>query len=243
MHRVLISPATIHDDMITIQDPKTLHHLVHVLRIAVGDRLECVDGSGQLHTGTVTSRSRLAVAVTVEERRHPTSWPLQITLAQAIIRPERFEWALQKATELGVSRIIPILTQRTNVRFRAEQATRRLERWQRIIQSATEQCGRATIPTIEDVVHFRPLIRQLKGQALLPTLAQHGRTIAECVNSTSKVTGVTVLIGPEGDFTDEEVELALNCGIQPVRLGPFTLRAETAAVVALTLIQHAVGVL
>lgn len=244
MHRVLISPAAIHDDTITIHDPKTLHHLVHVLRIVVGDRLECVDGSGRLYAGTVTSRSRQAVAVSVDTHRHPLSSLPHVTLAQALIKPERFEWAIQKATELGVARIIPLVTSRSAARYGSGRGSARMERWRRIVESAVEQCGRTTVPDLEEPRQFRELVARLKDRvALLPTLAVEGKTLAECLPSLRRATEVTILIGPEGDFTDEEAALAIECGIQPVRLGPLTLRAETAAVVALTLIQHAVGVL
>ncbi|MBI3020403.1 MAG: 16S rRNA (uracil(1498)-N(3))-methyltransferase [Candidatus Omnitrophica bacterium] len=246
MHRVLIPPGAASGDHITITGPETLHHLLHVLRVNVGDQLECFDGEGAVHAGPVMSCGAGQIVVRRECSTQESPPKVLVTLAQTLIKPERFEWALEKAAELGVARIIPMLTQRTTVRVAAREG--RLARWQRIIESAATQCGRATIPLLDPPQTFEQVLKSLGSHLMvLPTRAEGGMSLAEHLKtlthprtSAQGTAGirVAVLIGPEGDFTPEEVAQARKAGATAVSLGSLTLRSETAALAALAILQH-----
>lgn len=244
MHRVLISPEAVHDGSITIADPSTLHHLIHVLRVQVGEALECVDGLGRVYSTTVSRRSRQALLLTVSRCADEPTPRVQMTIAQALIKPERFEWLIQKATELGVAKIIPMTTARTTVRSATGTGGSRQVRWQRIAESAAVQCGRATLPQVDAVQPFASVLGVAAGAyALLPTLTEEGPLLRTCLPELQRVQRVVVFIGPEGDFTAEEVRVAKQHGVRPVRLGTLTLRSETAAIATLAILQSGAGVL
>ena len=244
MPRVLIPQESRRDEAITIRDRKALHYLFHVLRVRVGDRLECFDGAGRSYVARIVRRTRSELTAHVEQCRSEPAPALKVTLAQALIRPDRFEWVIEKATELGVSVIIPIATSRTTIRSAAAVAGSRLLRWRRIAEGACAQCGRATLPLIRELRSFPEVVADLKGQpAVSPTLATDGPPFSAYLQELQGASAVTVFIGPEGDFSPEEVAFATQHGVHPVWLGRLTLRSETAAIVALTLLQRAAGVL
>ncbi len=240
MHRILISPKAIEHDTITITDPKTLHHLHDVLRVKAGERLECFDGHGSRSIGIITQSGRQKLIVNVEQRTQEPLPLLHITLAQALIKPSHFEWAIQKATELGVSTIVPLVTARTTVRS-SGRAEHRLIRWRRIVEEAATQCGLAHVPLVTSPHSFEPFVNELDGRLVfLPTLVGNAPDFSQQLGNLRPGIDVIVLIGREGDSAPEEVQLATRHGARPVRLGRLTLRAETAALVTLALLQHAV---
>ncbi len=251
MSRVLISPDAVHDRLVTIRDRETLHHLRRVLRVKAGDRLECVDGRGRIYQGAIAQCSPQQIVIDVTRQAEEPPPPLRMTLAQALIKPDHFEWAIQKATELGVTRIVPLVTSRTTVRIE-KTGTRyrnsvavpgtKIARWRRIAAAATAQCGRARIPDVERPQPFAQALERLSdGERLLLTAGEGGTPIADAIRRLTRDAEVAVFIGPEGDFSPEEVALARRRGLEPVRLGRTILRAETAAVVTLSILQHAVG--
>ena len=244
MRRVLIPPEAVQGRRVTIDNPSTLHHLRHVLRLKAGDRLECFDGCGRVYRGSIIRSTRREFLIE-SERESTASVPLlRITLAQSLIRPERFEWILQKATELGAERILPTMTSRTTVRLSQGQGRLRIARWRRIVEAAATQCGRATLPLLEDPQPFERVLGHLGGQeGLLLTLTEDGASLAEWLRWLQPPAAVMVLIGPEGDFSPEEVARARRHGAHPVRLGSSILRSETAALATLAILQHTVGVL
>lgn len=240
MPRVLVPPSAIQRNTVTVTDPHELHHLLDVLRVRVGDRLECIDGAGRTYVGPILRCSRGRIVMEISERVEDRAASVTVTLAQALIRPERFEWVIQKATELGVEAISPLVTQRTLIRPPKGHLDHKLARWQRIIREAAKQCGRATLPTIEPPQEFRVVVDSLDPQAyiLMPTLVTTARSLNEELKTRSGVRTSVVLIGPEGDFTPEEVALAQRHGARPVSLGGLTLRSETAAIATLAILRH-----
>jgi len=242
MHRVLIFPDAVRGDTLTVTDPEHLHYLRRVLRISVGDAIESFDGTGRVFVGTVERVARDAISIAIQARREEAGPRARILLAQALIRMPRFEWVLEKATELGVAEIVPLATTRTVARPPGGRDGARFIRWRRIVEAAASQCGRATVPTVRPPASFTALLPTLDGRlALLPTLAEEGATLSTCLSGRTLQGDVVLLIGPEGDFSPEEVEQAKAHGAKPVTLGRLTLRSETAAVAALTILQHAVG--
>ena len=238
MPRVLIPPGALQGDTAIVTDPRELHHLLHVLRVKPGDRLECFDGAGRRAWGRVSRCTAKELVVALERIGQEPATDLHVTLAHALIKPDRFDWAVQKATELGVNRIVPLITQRTTVRLPADGADRKVARWERIVREAAKQCGCATLPLVESPQRFADFASGLDtgGAALLATLEAPTTPIAEALEPLGRQ--LTLLIGPEGDFTREEVLLGQRHGAKPVSLGVQTLRSETAAVAALAMVRY-----
>jgi 16S rRNA (uracil1498-N3)-methyltransferase len=166
-------------------------------------------------------------------------------LAQALIKPERFDWVVQKATELGVDRVTPLVTERTLVRPMRDSAQRKLTRWQRIAREAAMQCGRSSIPAIDVAQPFDQFAPSLARYSLvlMPTISVTARPLNAELEGLKEAAAAMTLIGPEGDFTLEEVALAQRYGARAVSLGRLTLRSETAAIATLAILQHTAGVL
>lgn len=245
MRCVLVPPHAIRGQRVVVTDPGQLHHLLRVLRIKTGDLLECLDGQGGRYTGRVLRCASRELVVQIDTQRTESRRALSVTLAQALITFDRFEWAIQKATELGADRIMPLVTARTVIRPSPSQAERRGQRWQRIIQQAAQQCGRPSLPVLEPLQPFEQAVAgaDRASRLIMPTLAKETVPLREGLAGLDESASVTILIGPEGDFTPAEAELAARHGAVLVSLGPRTLRAETAAIATLAIVQQAAGVL
>jgi 16S rRNA (uracil1498-N3)-methyltransferase len=224
------------------------NHITRVLRLRSGDALTVFDGSGGEYGARIEEFRKNSVVVMVEDHRLlDRESPLPLTLAQGISRGERMDWVIQKATELGTSRIVPLFTKRSMVRLDEKQADRKLQHWRAIAIAACEQCGRNKIPELAAPVDFYDvlpaddsgatrLLLSPTGDLRIEDLQGIGQDVRQ---SASK--GITVLIGPEGGLEDVEQEAALAAGFKAVRLGPRVLRTETAAIAALTIIQRYFG--
>jgi 16S rRNA (uracil1498-N3)-methyltransferase len=216
------------------------NHIARVLRLRTGDELTLFNGQGGEYAGSIEDIRRDNVLVRVlEHRALERESPLRLVLAQGISRGERMDWVVQKATELGVSRIQPLFTERSVVHLDDRQAARKVQHWRSIAIAACEQSGRNRVPQIEQPVGLAHLLEQPLHATTALLLSPAGAVrLAEI---TPGGTEVTVLIGPEGGLDDDEQESARRVGYTPVRLGPRILRTETAAVCALTLLQHRLG--
>lgn len=245
MYRIFVTPQAIRSDTITVTNPHERHHLVTVLRVTAGTRVECLDGEGGRYRGTILRCTRTEIVIHIDERQHDEGSGLQVTLAHALIKPERFEWAIQKATELGVACVAPLMTARTVSRLTPEQAEHKLARWRRILKEAAKQCGRPTVPALESPVSLSQFLQSSdrSGLLLMPTLAVEASPLSDVLMKHRMLRAVTVLIGPEGDFTPEEVLEAQRCGAEAVSLGSVTLRAETAALAILSILHYTHGAL
>ena len=215
------------------------NHVTRVLRLRAGDALTLFDGRGGEYAACVEALRRDAVLVEVGEHhdRDPES-PLAITLLQGISRGERMDWVVQKATELGVRRLVPVVTERTVVRLDERQAANRVRHWRAIAIAACEQCGRNRVPEIEDPVSLDSLQQVLPQRGLRIVLAPDGKLR---VGDLLPAEGIAVLIGPEGGLTETEHRRALDGGFLALRLGPRVLRTETAAVAVLAALQLELG--
>jgi 16S rRNA (uracil1498-N3)-methyltransferase len=228
------------------------NHIARVLRLRSGDSLTVFDGSGGEFGARIEEFRKEAVVVAVEEHRPlDRESPLPLTLVQGISRGERMDWIIQKATELGASRIVPVFTKRSVVRLDEKQAERKLQHWRAIAVAACEQCGRNRIPDLAPPVDFFEMLAgdssarpgsaggaESAGSTRL-LLSPTGNLRIDDLKDVGK--GITVLIGPEGGLEDVEQEAALSAGFKAVRLGPRVLRTETAAIAALTIIQRYFG--
>ena len=248
MHRFFIEPKLLVDINIetssTILLPEKLAHQVRdVLHLGVGEQLLLLDNSGDEVLAVVAKSNRAAVEVrTVERRAGQRESPVRIILCQGLLKSARFEWILEKGTELGVSTFAPILCRRSMAGLE-EAGPAKLQRWQRILQEAAEQCGRSRVP---ELLSIRPLMHALNdipagALALMPWEEEHGQTLRAALLPYLHASPQTVVlfIGPEGGLMAEEVTLAQRYGVQAVSLGTRILRAETAALAAVANVMFA----
>ncbi|CAI8881939.1 Ribosomal RNA small subunit methyltransferase E [Pseudomonas chlororaphis] len=213
------------------------HYIGRVLRMAEGDALQLFDGSGNEFRGTLLEVGKKRVVVRLDESfAGQVESPLQIHLGQGLSRGERMDWAIQKATELGVSEITPIFSERCEVRLKDERADKRLAHWRQVAVSACEQCGRSRVPVIHPPMLLADWIKQTQADLKLVL-----HPVAEPLVSHVKPATLAFLIGPEGGLSDTEVDQAQDAGFLPARLGPRVLRTETAPVVALAVAQQLWG--
>lgn len=217
--------------------PDAAHHASRVLRLRAGDAVQLFDGIGNESHGVIVDLSGKRVLVdrilAVNVQRES---PLRTVLAQALCSSEKMDWVIQKATELGVTEIQPLDTERSVARLSAERAEKRLQHWQQVAISACEQSGRNVLPVIQPPQDIMAWLRTLREQPcskfiLLPEGAKslHEQAVPQ---------GQAVLmIGAEGGFTAAESDTALLCGFTPIRMGARVMRTETAAVAGLTALQ------
>ncbi len=214
-------------------------HVVRVLRLGVDDVITVFDGRGAQFYARIQALARGEVQIVLGEpcAGEPES-DLRLTLAQGVARGERMDWVVQKAVELGVTCIVPVVTERSVVRLDAAQALNRQRHWQAIAVAACEQCGRTWLPEVAAPVPLHAWLETLApgGLRVLPSLAA-----APLAALPPAASAVQVLIGPEGGLSPSEADAARARGFQAVGLGPRVLRTETAAVVALALLQQRYG--
>ncbi|HMO55861.1 MAG TPA: RsmE family RNA methyltransferase [Roseiflexaceae bacterium] len=241
-YRFFIDPAAIQGGRVELHDADLARQIGVVLRMIPGDRLVLLDGSGMQYLVVLEQVERGFVAGSVAERSAAAGEPeFQLTLYAALIRAERFEWLLQKGTEIGVHAFVPLICEHTI--SEAGNMLKKTERWQRIIREAAEQSRRGLLPHIHQPQlfadacaaahqHVRLLLWEAAGATGLRT------TLATCAPLAG--TGA-IFSGPEGGLTDNERRIAVQHGIMPVSLGPRTLRAETAPLAAAAALLCAAG--
>lgn len=216
-------------------------HLARVLRLEAGHPLILFNGDGGEYDARLVALAKRAVTAEITALREVSrESPLRLTLMQGVARGEKMDWILQKATELGVARIVPVVTERTEVRLDEERGGKRLLHWQGVVAAACEQCGRNTLPEVlapQKLVHAcvalgdDPALRL----TLLPEAESGPRDLAALPH------GALLLVGPEGGLSDHDVAIARNAGFHGLRLGPRILRTETAGIAALAALQAVAG--
>jgi 16S rRNA (uracil1498-N3)-methyltransferase len=212
------------------------YHVARVLRLREGAPLAVFDGKGGEFRAEIASIETDKVTVRLANQTPGTAEsPLRITLVQGVSRSERMDWTLQKATELGVSAIAPVLTARSVVRLDERQAAKKQGHWNGIVIGACEQCGRARIPIVSTPQTLREYLTNVRKDGMRLVLSPSAP--AALAGLASLPSRVELLIGPEGGLDDDELVAAQKTGFMPVRLGPRVLRTETAAVVALSVLQ------
>lgn len=213
------------------------HHLRDVLRIGAGEAVEIFDGTGRGWAGEVAySGSRVLVCgLEPLAARQPG---IHVILAAALIKPARFEWMLEKATELGVDEVIPLKTRFGDIRIPDARLGDRVGRWDRIAREAARQCGRMDAPRIHDPVDFARLLES--GAVGVRVLFHEKAGEPWRPDPAALEAGVLLCVGPEGGWSDGETDAARAAGFAVCGLGPRILRAETAALAALAVLQHRV---
>lgn len=212
-------------------------HLREVLRLKPGDEVSVFDGEGKEFRARVAQARREFAELDVDEEIEPArpESPLHIELAVALLKGEKFDVVVQKATELGVTKIVPLMTRYADIKLRDESdANKRIARWQRIALEAAKQSGRAVVPTIEKPTPFESVLGPSNPCLLFSEKGGHRLTPTDTDT-------ITAIVGSEGGWSDEELEEASAAGAQIVTLGGRILRAETAAITVAALLQHRFG--
>ncbi len=258
MRRFFVEEKNIKENQVIIKGDEA-RHIVQVLRLKEKDRIKVFTGKGKEYSIEIKEAGKKEIIGRIlKESRLDTEPAVEITLIQGIPKSSKMDFIVQKATELGVKRIIPVITQRTVVKLNKEKARARRNRWQRIALEAAKQSGRAIIPEVDEVTTFIQSLNNISEENLnlipweeeettylkkflerhtsLILLREAGR--AHIPHPRSQI---TVFIGPEGGFTSEEVRQAKERGAIPVSLGPRLLRTETAGLVALVMILYELG--
>lgn len=231
MHRFFVDPRFIGATAVSFP-PEQAHQIRTVLRMAPGDQVVALDNAGWEYEVALTAVSQQRVLGDITARRPAAGEPAtHLTLYQAMLKQDRFEWVLQKGTEIGVSRFVPLITARSVV---TAVRPNKLERWQRILTEAAEQCRRGRIPELAAPLSLAEAISACTAEAML--MPWEG-AVSTTVSGTlvGRPRSVALFVGPEGGFGEVEVDARVTA----VTLGPRILRAETAAIVAATLVLQA----
>ena len=244
MHRFYLPPAECRGTVLSLTG-REAHHALNVLRLRRGQRVIILDGQGQRLGCDVAQQQRDRLDLTVIERVSVNPPPCQIILAQAVPKGKLFEDIIEKATELGASRIVPLQTERTVGRFDQAEKTRKLDKWRQVAVEAIKQCGSAWLPLIDSPTTVEQFARQQNDieLPLVGALAQNARHPRHwfdvfAVEKRRKPVSLSIAIGPEGDFTPEELLCLQSAGARPITLGPLVLRTDTAAIYCLSISNY-----
>ncbi len=241
MHRFFVAPETIQGQVCELAGDHA-RQISRVLRLRPGERVELLDDTGWAFVTELEHIAPASVRGRIINRHQPTTEPrCALALYQALPKHQKFDWVLQKGTELGVSTFVPLITSRSNVRANARSDRTKALRWDRIVTEASEQSGRTRRPRVLPVMTFEQACSTLPDDALgIMPYMDATKSLSEVLRTDAHDTRVPVrlLIGPEGGFTAQEAAIAENSGHALVSLGPRTLRSETAAIAAATIILH-----
>lgn len=224
-------------------DSRNAHYLKNVLRVRAGQKLELFDGLGKEYSANVSVVERRKVEIQVGDlisRDVSSESPLDICLAIGISKGERMDWVMQKSTELGVNRICPLKTQRCEVKLDEQRLNKKLEHWKSVVISASEQSYRSKIPDIAISHTFTDFVNSTSSDLSL-VFDPMGKPLDKIATDLAKPKSITVAIGPEGGFTDAELNVACDSGYELCVFGPRILRTETAPVACLAVLQHLWG--
>jgi 16S rRNA (uracil1498-N3)-methyltransferase len=244
MHRFYLPPKDCQPPTLTLRE-REAHHALHVLRVRTGETVTALDGNGREFTCSVASATRDAVTLSVTAEKAVAPLPCAITLVQAIPKGKIIESIVQKATELGASRIVPLLSERVVTQLDGDSASAKAEKWQQVAIEAIKQSGNAWLPKVEAPITPRDLLARREEHELfligsLRRDALHPReAIEKFVRQHQRAPkSISIWVGPEGDFTTAELDAAQAAGALPITLGRLVLRSETAATYCLAILNY-----
>lgn len=239
MSRFYVTAESVRGNKIVISGEGT-HHILEVMRLKKLDRVTTFDGMGREYTGFIADIKGRSLIIEITGRRIPaTRDSAEVTLIQAITKKDKIDYIIEKATELGVRRIVPVITERTIPRWSAVKKAAQVSRWRKIVREASRQCGRADVPEVTDIKEFRAAVKDLgsAGLAMIAALSDDAGPVKDVITGL-KTGAVTVAIGPEGDFTADEIDTAKKAGFRVIDLGPRVLKSDTAGLAVLAVINY-----
>lgn len=228
-------PAPLVVDQVIALTSDASNHLANVLRLTSGHPIVLFNGDGNEYSAELAEVKKRQVHASVDAKLSiSVESPLKVHLGQGVSRGDRMDLAIQKAVELGVDEISPLLTERCGVKLSAERWLKKHQQWEKLIQSACEQCGRNTLPILHSPLSLTEWLKQSTNQA---RITLHPRASKSIKHLTLAPHGVRLLIGPEGGLTDNEIYNTEQVGFDTVQMGPRVLRTETAAIAAISALQ------
>lgn len=257
MHRFFVPPNWIEGDAVTLSGA-VVHHIRDVLRLRPGDLIIVLDDSGWEYAARLLTVGREEASGLIESKLLAHTEPRsKLTLYQSLLKGQSFEWVLQKGTELGIVEFVPVVSERCVIANLDDVGRTRPERWQKIIVEAAEQSHRGRLPRLQSPLLFPQACERARNAdlAVIPWEGEKTRALRSMLvdwdGATPKVQGkasvirrpfsISIFVGPEGGYATREVDQALRYGVVPVSLGPRILRAESAALVAATIVLYQLG--
>lgn len=238
--RVFVSLENITQNTATIIG-SDVNYLKNVLRLNVGDEIRVLDSRSKEYAAKICAINDKSVSVELTGERHPKSEPkVKITIAHGIPKNPKMDLVVQKATELGVQRIIPIKTERSIVKLHSDKEPAKISRWQKIAKEAAEQSGRLIIPTVENVMEYRDLFKLKEEFDICMMLweMEKAKTVKNVFQENKDMKRILIMIGPEGGFSHEEAEMAQYEGFITATLGSRIVRTETASLSVLSMLSY-----
>ncbi len=239
MSRFYVPPEAVNGDTITIRGEEA-RHITCVMRLKPSDGIVAFDGTGREYDGVIKAVKAKSVVIEIIAERAPSAGRgAAITLIQAIPKKSKMDYIVEKATELGVSAIVPVFTRRTIPEWDGPKRAAQAARWRKIAREASKQCARAEIPAVNEIDDFTKVVKgpARYDLALIATLGDDTVKLGDTLTGACAKT-VAIAIGPEGDFTPEEVEASKKSGFRPVSLGSRVLKSDTAGLAALAIIDY-----
>lgn len=239
MHRFFVSPDNINNNSVTISG-EDVAHLSKVLRLREGENIIVCDSAGIDYECRIESISKTeAVASVISSTPNIAEPPINITIYQGLPKSDKMDYIVQKCVELGVNKIVPVITKRAVAIPR--DGDKKILRWQRIASEAAKQCGRGVLPQIGEIAEFKTIVKNVVLEDNLNIIPYENEKSFKLKNALKPVKNINIFIGPEGGFDPEEIELAMTSGIQPVTLGPRILRTETAPIAVVSAVMYDIG--
>ena len=244
MRRFFVTPEAIKDDQLVI-DGDLAHHISRVLRMAVGEEAEFAAGDGRLFVGRLAEMTKTEVLVELlSQKAAPADTKVQVTLYQGLPKGDKLELIIQKCTELGAAKIVPVMTKRSVVRLDAAKGAKKAERWPKIAQEASQQCKRLSVPEVSAPLNWQQFIQALSPEEMTLVLWEDETTqgLRDHLQTFEALPArINLLVGPEGGLEAAEVEELRQIGAQSISLGARILRTETAGLAALAMVLYQSG--
>ncbi len=242
MARFYVPQPRIEDGILEVEGDE-VKHIRKVLRLKAGDELSVFDGSGKEFRGPIIEEGLSSVKIRIKSvTSSGGDSSLEVTLAQSLLKGEKMDYLIQKATELGVEKIIPFVSSRSVPFLEKSKRPKRHQRWKRIAAEASKQCGRGVVPEIGFLQDYREMLQKASPDALRLILwEREGAKLKDLLKRSDQIKKIFFVVGPEGGFSEGEVDEAKGAGFTPVTLGERILRAETASLCLLSILQYEQG--
>lgn len=239
MSRFYVKPEDVKADEILVSKEEA-HHICDVMRLSTGDEVVAFDGTGKEYVGKILNASASSLRIKIEKvNKVKSENKIYIALVQAIPKKAKMDFIIEKATELGVDEIIPVATERTIVRLSDKKQPVKQQHWQNIAVSSSKQCGRLDVPKVRNVAKFDEALKEIKNYDLtmLACLSKDTKPLKDVI-SDFKGKKILVMVGPEGDFSPDEINSAITCGAKLISLGRLVLKSDTAGLFILSILNH-----